>query len=67
MKQISIREARENAGLTQQYVADKLGISRQQYANIEANPGNVTVDRARRICSILGTEYERIFFSSFAS
>ena len=67
MKQVSIREARESMGLTQQDVADKLGISRQQYANIEVNPGNMTVERARRICSILGTEYERILFSTIAS
>lgn len=67
MIEISIKDARIQAGLSQQDVAVKLGISRQAYANMEQNPGNVKVDTARRICSILGTEYERIFFSSFAS
>lgn len=67
MAEISIKEARIEAGLSQQDMAYKLGISRQAYANMEKNPGSVKVDTARRICSILGTEYERIFFSSFAS
>ncbi|RVU97015.1 XRE family transcriptional regulator [Coriobacteriales bacterium OH1046] len=67
MVEITIKEARVQAGLSQQDVAAKLGVSRQAYANMEQNPGSVKVDTARRICSILGTEYERIFFSSFAN
>lgn len=67
MDKITIKEARKNAGLTQQNMADKLGVSRQGYAYMEAHPENVSVATARLICSILGTEYERIFFTSFAS
>lgn len=67
MSEKTIREIREDAGLTQQDMADKLGISRQQYANYEANPENVTVKQARHICSILGTAYEHIFFGKFGA
>jgi len=63
----TIREAREDAGLTQQNMADKLGISRQQYASYEAHPENVTIKQARQICAILGATYERIFFGAFGA
>jgi putative transcriptional regulator len=63
----TIREIREEAGLTQQDMADKLGVSRQQYSNYEAHPENVTVKQARSICSILGAAYERVFFGKFGA
>jgi DNA-binding XRE family transcriptional regulator len=63
----SIRQVREEAGITQQHMADKLGVSRQAYANYELHPERVTIEQARRICAILGAEYERIFFGKFAS
>lgn len=67
MSDKTIREVRVEAGITQQQMADKLGISRQQYANYEAHPERVTIEQARRICAVLGAEYERIFFGKFAS
>jgi len=63
----TIREIREGAGLTQQEMADELGISRQQYSNYEAHPENVTIKQARQICSILGAAYERVFFGKFGA
>ena len=67
MSEKTIKEVREDAGMTQQQMADKLGVSRQQYANYERHPERVTIGQARRICAILGAEYERIFFGKFAS
>lgn len=67
MNDKSIRQVREEAGITQQHMADKLGVSRQAYANYELHPERVTIEQARRICAILGAEYERIFFGKFAS
>lgn len=58
----TLRKAREKAGLSQQTMADQLGISRQTYASIEANPSKATVLQARRICQLLSKNYERIFF-----
>ena len=63
-KNETLAEARENAGITQQEMADKLGITRQTYAKIEAAPEKATVLQARRICQLLSRSYERIFFSS---
>lgn len=59
----TLREAREQAGFTQQDMADKLGITRPTYASIETNPDKATVLQARRICQILSRNYERIFFA----
>lgn len=67
MGEKTIREIREAAGLTQQNMADRLGVSRQQYSNYEQHPENVTIKQARQICAILGAEYERIFFGKFGA
>lgn len=66
MGEKTIREIRQDIGLTQQDMASKLGISRQQYANYEMHPENVTIRQARQICAILGAEYERVFFGAFS-
>lgn len=58
----SLREAREEAGFTQAYMASELGVSRPTYANIEDNPDRASVLQARRICEILSRGYESIFF-----
>lgn len=63
VSEMTLREAREDAGFTQQEMADELGISRITYAGIESNPDKATVLQARRICQILSRPYERIFFS----
>ena len=64
---LKIQELRKKAGLSQEALASQLGISRQAYALYESHPDRVTIAQARRICSILGAEYERIFFGKFAS
>lgn len=61
-KQQTLREARENAGFTQQFMADELGCSRPTYVKIEENPETASVLQARRICEILSRSYEGIFF-----
>lgn len=58
----TLREAREEAGYSQQEMADELGVSRPTYAGIEANTDRATVLQARRICQLLSRSYERIFF-----
>lgn len=63
----TLREAREEAGYSQQEMADELGVSRPTYAGIEANPDRATVLQARRICQLLSRSYERIFFDRNAS
>lgn len=63
----SLLEARKSAGITQQEIADELGITRQTYMKIEENPSVATVLQAKRICSILSRSYESIFFGRNAS
>lgn len=63
----SLREAREDAGFTQDQVAAELGVSRPTYAAIEADPTRATVLQAQRICEILSRSYEHIFFNRNAS
>lgn len=63
----TLREAREDAGFTQQYMADELGVSRPTYMKIEEKPENASVLQARHICEILSRSYESIFFGRNAS
>lgn len=63
----TLREAREDAGFTQQYMADELGVSRPTYIKIEEKPENASVLQARCICEILSRSYESIFFGRNAS
>ena len=63
----SLRAAREDAGFTQQYMADELGISRPTYVKIEEDPTQASVLQAKRICEILSRSYEHIFFGHSVS
>lgn len=49
---------RKAAGMTQRDVADKLGITQQTYARIEAKPESVGVERLFRILQLLDVELE---------
>ena len=48
------RETRIRLGITQQAVADALGVSRGYIANIEAGRANPTLDQVDRIAAVLG-------------
>lgn len=63
----TLRQAREEAGFSQQNMADELGVSRPTYIAIENDPTKATVLQARRICDILSRSYEHIFFARDAS
>lgn len=67
MTQSTLRSARREAGFTQQFMADELGVSRPTYIKIEENPSKASVLQAKRICEILGKSYEQIFFGKSAS
>ncbi|MGB9662428.1 MAG: helix-turn-helix transcriptional regulator [Moorellaceae bacterium] len=55
---------RKEKGLTQQQVADMLGITRSFYGMIETGDRNPTLDLAKRIAEIFGTGIEDLFFTS---
>ncbi|MBB3257711.1 HTH-type transcriptional regulator/antitoxin HipB [Paraburkholderia bannensis] len=47
---------RKNAGLTQEDVAQRLGISQQSYAAFEANPAAASFDRLFRVLRLLAVD-----------
>lgn len=63
----TVRDIRVERGITQKKMADELGISRQTYALYEANPGQMTIEIARKVCFLLGMPYNDIFFAPKAS
>lgn len=67
MGEQTLKEARNELGVTQQQMADKLGISRQRYAALEADPSQATIAQAKLICSVLGEHYQNIFFGKLVS
>lgn len=67
LNQMTLEDARVEAGLTQEYMASKLGVSRQTYASLEKDPDRMTIGQARRLCSLLGKRYEEIVFSKMFS
>ncbi len=51
-----IREARMKAKMTQEQIADALGINRITYMNIEANRSPLSINTLNEICEILNIE-----------
>jgi HTH-type transcriptional regulator/antitoxin HipB len=49
---------RKKAGLTQQQVAQRLGISQQSYAAFEANPAAASVERLFRVLRLLSVDMQ---------
>ena len=47
---------RKTAGLTQAMVAARLGVTQQTYAQLEANPAAVSVERLFKVLRVLGVE-----------
>ena len=52
----AIKRERLISGLTQQQVADKIGITRISYSNIERGVFDVTIQRLEKITSAIGVE-----------
>ena len=48
-----IRKVRELKGFSQEYLSQNLGISQAAYSKIEKNENNLTIDRIKKIASIL--------------
>lgn len=55
-------DARKKERYTQQQVADLLGVSRPTYARMEQNPGDVSVEDAKRLADIFRVDVRDIFF-----
>lgn len=54
-------EARKKERYTQQNVADYLGVSQITYAKMKKNPGDITLDDARRLAALFKVDMRDIF------
>lgn len=59
---MNLKEARENKKLTQEQLAEKVGVIRQTISNIETGVALPSLPIARSICSVLGCTWD-IFFN----
>lgn len=47
---------RKAKGLTQREVSERLGVTQQTYARLEANPAGASIERLFRVLTVLGVE-----------
>lgn len=47
---------RKANGLTQKEVSERLGVTQQTYARLEANPGSASIERLFKVLTLLGVE-----------
>lgn len=57
----SLEKMRREANMTQQYIADQLGIAVSTYSQYETGARGVPRERAERICKLLNCEVKDIF------
>jgi len=65
-KNYAMKQARSQAGLSQQELADKLGVSRQTINAIEKGDYNPTIRLCIGICRVLGLILNDIFWEGEA-
>ncbi|MGN2337922.1 helix-turn-helix transcriptional regulator [Clostridium cagae] len=58
-----LKEYREKASLTQQNMADKLGIAVSAYNMIENGKRGISLINAKKISILLNTSIDELFFS----
>jgi DNA-binding XRE family transcriptional regulator len=56
------KSARQNAGLTQAQMADKMGICKQTYSKLENNPEFFTIRAALLFCNIVNLSIDDVNF-----
>ena len=61
-KNLAMKQARTEAGLSQQDLADKLGVSRQTINAIEKGDYNPTIKLCVGICRVLGLTLNDLFW-----
>ena len=63
-KNIAMKQARTEAGLSQQELADRLGVSRQTINAIEKGDYNPTIRLCIGICRVLGRTLDDLFWET---
>ena len=62
MKNLKMRSARVAKDLSQQQLADAVGVSRQTISSIERGDYNPTIRLCRAICRALGRTLDELFW-----
>ena len=62
MKNLKLKSARAALDLSQQDLADKVGVSRQTINAIEKGDYNPTINLCRAICKALGKTLDELFW-----
>lgn len=62
MKNLKLKAARAALDLSQQDLADKVGVSRQTINAIEKGDYNPTIQLCRSICRVLGKTLDELFW-----
>lgn len=61
MKNLKLKSARAALDLSQQELADKVGVSRQTINAIEKGDYNPTIQLCKNICKVLGKTLDELF------
>lgn len=64
---VTPKQARKFIDLSQQDVADKLGVHRQTYMKWERNPDEMPVGVAKEFSKIVGRGVDEIFFTTMST
>lgn len=62
MKNLKLKAARATLDLSQQELAEKVGVSRQTINAIEKGDYNPTIQLCRSICRVLGKTLDELFW-----
>ena len=62
MKNLKLKAARAGKDMSQQQLADAVGVSRQTINAIEKGDYNPTINLCRSICKVLGKTLDEIFW-----
>ena len=62
MKNLKLKSARAALDLSQQELADKVGVSRQAINAIEKGDYNPTIQLCKSICKVLGKTLDELFW-----
>ena len=58
---MKLKEIREKKGLTQQELADSIGITRQALSMLELSVNNMSVERAKQLAQVLNVNWQLFF------
>ncbi|MBQ8315704.1 MAG: helix-turn-helix transcriptional regulator [Lachnospiraceae bacterium] len=62
MKNLKLKSARAALDLSQQELADRVGVSRQTINAIEKGDYNPTIQLCKNICKVLGKTLDELFW-----